>query len=148
MLPFLRPSVRSRSLARLAFGLVTVALFLVLSGPSTYGQSTDLNGEFTTYNGQIAQADGVIDVNGTAVGRGRASVVVAFVGQRGNTEAFKVTVGAAAAARAEPDFWDRQPLVADLSPVRDRGCPHRSLGVPTSWSNRRSIIGSRIRFRF
>jgi hypothetical protein len=92
MLSSLQPAVRSHPLNRFAFGLLAVALVLVMSGSPTYGQSTDLDGEFTTYNSQIAQEDGVIDVNGTAVGKGGSSVVVAFVGQRGNTEAFKVSV--------------------------------------------------------
>jgi len=51
----------------------------------------DLTADFATINGQIAQeADGEIDVNGTAAGQD--DVVVAFVDSRGGTEAITASV--------------------------------------------------------
>jgi len=51
---------------------------------------TELNGTFTTYNGQIASDDNTIDVEGQAPGK--SDVVVAFVDSRGNAEATTVSV--------------------------------------------------------
>lgn len=51
---------------------------------------TELTGSFVTYNNQVATSDNSIDVEGTAPGK--SSVVVAFVGQRGNAEAYEVSV--------------------------------------------------------
>ncbi|GAB3701663.1 HVO_2072 family ArtA-dependent S-layer glycoprotein [Halorubrum pallidum] len=50
----------------------------------------DLGGSFSTVNGQIAEEDGTIDVEGTA--EGQDSVVVAFVDNRGQTIARTVSV--------------------------------------------------------
>ncbi|WP_280536828.1 HVO_2072 family ArtA-dependent S-layer glycoprotein [Halopenitus sp. POP-27] len=51
---------------------------------------TELDGSFTTINGQIASDDGQVDVEGTAPGKDE--LVVAFVDSRGNAEAYDVTV--------------------------------------------------------
>ncbi|WP_435161355.1 HVO_2072 family ArtA-dependent S-layer glycoprotein [Halorubrum sp. SY-15] len=66
----------------------------------------DLTGEFVTYNGQIADEDNIIDVNGTAAGQD--SVVVAFVDDRGNTQAYDVNVD-------NEDAFDEDDLAVDLN---------------------------------
>ncbi len=53
---------------------------------------TALAGSFVTYNGQVADDDGLIDFNGTAAGKDGGEIVVAFVGPRGGTVADTVTV--------------------------------------------------------
>ncbi|MFC7323780.1 HVO_2072 family ArtA-dependent S-layer glycoprotein [Halorubrum rutilum] len=54
-------------------------------------QSGDLSANFATINGQIAdEVDEDIDVNGTATGQD--TIVVAFVGERGDTYAQEITV--------------------------------------------------------
>ena len=50
----------------------------------------DLSGNFLTVNGQVAEEDGFLDVDGTAAGQN--DVVVAFVDDRGNTEAYEISV--------------------------------------------------------
>jgi major cell surface glycoprotein (TIGR04216 family) len=51
---------------------------------------TELEGNFTTFNGQIATEDNSIDVQGRAPGKDQ--VVIAFVGSRGNAVAQTVSV--------------------------------------------------------
>ena len=53
-------------------------------------RSGDLTANFGTVNGQIAEADDEIDVEGTAAGQDE--VVVAFVGERGDTYAETISV--------------------------------------------------------
>ena len=50
----------------------------------------DLSGNFATVNGQVAEEDGILDVDGTAAGQNE--VVVAFVDDRGNTQATTISV--------------------------------------------------------
>jgi len=66
----------------------------------------DLAAEFITYNGQIAEEDDIIDVNGTAAGQD--NVVVAFVDDRGNTQAYDVNVD-------NEDAFDEDDLTVDLN---------------------------------
>ncbi|MUV59466.1 HVO_2072 family ArtA-dependent S-layer glycoprotein [Halobacterium sp. CBA1126] len=51
---------------------------------------TELNGSFTTYNGQVAIEDGEVGVEGTAPGKD--NLVVALVDQRGNAVAHVISV--------------------------------------------------------
>ncbi|SEH53166.1 major cell surface glycoprotein [Halopenitus malekzadehii] len=51
---------------------------------------TELDGSFTTINGQVATEDGQVDVEGTAPGKDE--LVVAFVDSRGNAAAYDITV--------------------------------------------------------
>jgi major cell surface glycoprotein (TIGR04216 family) len=62
----------------------------VSSATSLRVTDTQLNGTFTTYNGQIATDDEQVDVSGQAPGKDNVAVV--FVGPRGNTVAQEVSV--------------------------------------------------------
>ena len=50
----------------------------------------DLSGEFLTYNGQVADLDGAVDVEGAATGQD--NVLVVFVGERGTIQTHTVSV--------------------------------------------------------
>nr|AKY04200.1 major cell surface glycoprotein [uncultured haloarchaeon] len=64
----------------------------VSSATSIVVTDTELDGNFTTYNGQIAVEDenNAVDVQGVAPGKDEVSVI--FVGPRGNTERNAITV--------------------------------------------------------
>ena len=53
---------------------------------------TELSGNFTTYNGQIAVEDNAVDVQGSAVGKSQQGVAVVFVGSRGGTSTHEISV--------------------------------------------------------
>jgi major cell surface glycoprotein (TIGR04216 family) len=64
----------------------------ISSTESVVVTDTELTGSFVTYNGQVADDDGTIDLNGTAAGKDGSEIVVAFVDSRGNTVADTVSV--------------------------------------------------------
>jgi major cell surface glycoprotein (TIGR04216 family) len=64
----------------------------VSSSDSIVVTDTRLDGNFTAYNGQIAENDNAIDVQGIAVGKSSQGVAVVFVGPRGGVATEQISV--------------------------------------------------------